>query len=73
MRYRRFLEFNVVGGVAWVLVFLLAGFFFGRIPAVSHNLSLVLIGVVVVTTVPIVVEYVRSRGTSRSVTPDDVE
>jgi membrane-associated protein len=73
MRYRRFLEFNVVGGVAWVLVFLLAGFFFGRIPAVSHNLSMVLIGVVVVTTIPILVEYVRSRGASRSVTPDDVE
>jgi hypothetical protein len=34
---------------------------------------MVLIGVVVVTTIPILVEYVRSRGASRSVTPDDVE
>ena len=70
MHYRRFLEFNVIGGAAWVLVFLLGGFFFGRIPAVRDNLTLVLIAVVVVTTIPIVVEYVRSRRAGRSVDTD---
>jgi membrane-associated protein len=61
MHYRRFLEFNVVGGVAWVSLFIGAGYFFGRIPAVEKNLTLVLVGVVVVTTIPIAFEYVRSR------------
>ena len=70
MHYRRFLEFNVIGGVSWVLVFLLGGYFFGRIPAVRDNLTLVLIAVVVVTTIPIVVEYVRSRRADRSVGTD---
>ena len=61
MRYRRFMEFNVVGGTAWVALFVAAGFLFGRIPAVEKNLTLVLLGVVIVTTIPIVVEVVRSR------------
>lgn len=60
MDYRRFLEFNVAGGVAWVGLFVGAGYFFGRIPAVEENLTLVLFGVVILTTIPIVVEYVRS-------------
>lgn len=61
MHYRRFLEFNLAGAVAWVGLFVASGYFFGRIPAVEKNLTLVLIGVVVVTTIPIVVEYVRTK------------
>jgi membrane-associated protein len=61
MHYRRFLEFNLVGAVAWVGAFIGAGYFFGRIPAVEKNLTLVLIAVVVVTTIPIVVEYLRTK------------
>jgi membrane-associated protein len=73
MKYRRFLGFNIIGGIAWVLVFLAAGFFFGRIPAVSRNLTLVMIGIVLVTTIPIAVESIRSRRASRSVRTDDTE
>jgi membrane-associated protein len=65
MDYRHFIEFNVVGGVSWVALFISAGFFFGRIPAVEHNLLFVLIGVVVVTTIPIVVEWARTRRADR--------
>lgn len=61
MEYRNFLEFNVTGAVAWVGLFVGAGFFFGRIPVVEANLTLVLLGVVVLTTIPIIVEYVRGR------------
>jgi len=66
MRYRRFMEFNVTGAAAWVAVFIGAGYLFGRIPAVEQNLTLVLLGVVVVTTVPIIVEYLRAQGSGRS-------
>jgi membrane-associated protein len=65
MRYRRFFGFNVIGAVAWVGVFVGSGYFFGRIPAVEHNLSLVLVILVVVTTIPIVVEYLRSHRAER--------
>jgi membrane-associated protein len=61
MHYQSFLEFNVIGGAAWVGLFVGAGYFFGRIKIVEENLTLVLLGVIVVTTIPIVVEYVRSR------------
>jgi len=77
MDYRRFLEFNVVGAIAWVGLFVGAGYFFGRIPAVEQNLTLVLFGVVIVTTIPIVVEYVRSvienRAAAKSSAPPSGE
>jgi membrane-associated protein len=66
MHYRRFIEFNAIGGAAWVGLFVTAGFFFGRIPAVEKNLTLVLFGVVLVTTIPIAWEYVRSRRAERA-------
>jgi membrane-associated protein len=61
MHYRRFLEFNVVGALAWVGLFIGTGYFFGSMPWVVDNLALVLVAVVVITTIPIVVEYVRTR------------
>jgi membrane-associated protein len=66
MHYRRFLEFNFIGGAGWVGAFVAAGFFFGRIPAVEKNLTLVLLGVVLVTTLPILWEYVRGRRAGRA-------
>jgi membrane-associated protein len=65
MHYRRFLEFNAIGGVLWVGLFVGSGYFFGRIPIVEKNLTLVLAAVVVVTTIPIVVEYYRSKRAAR--------
>ena len=65
MHYRRFLEFNAIGGVLWVGLFVGAGYFFGRIPIVEKNLTLVLAAVVIVTTIPIVIEYYRSKRAAR--------
>jgi membrane-associated protein len=59
MDYGRFLAYNVVGGVAWVSLFTAAGYFFGRIPVVEKNLTLVLAGVVVVTLVPTFWEFYK--------------
>ena len=65
MNYRKFIEFNVIGGIAWVSLFVWAGYFFGRIPIVERNLTLVLVAVVVVTTLPIVWESVRTSREDR--------
>jgi membrane-associated protein len=65
MHYGRFLEFNVVGAVAWVAVFSLAGYFIGSQTVVQENLTLVLVAFVIITTIPIVAEAVRTRRADR--------
>lgn len=61
MSYGRFLSFNVIGGVGWVLLLTGAGYFFGNIPLVKNNYSLAIIAIIAISTVPIAVEYVRHR------------
>ena len=67
MDYVHFITYNVVGGVVWVGLFLFGGYLFGGIPFVANNLVLVLAAVVVITTIPIVFEYLRQRGIAKRV------
>ncbi len=57
MAYGRFVTYNVVGGIVWVTLFLLAGFFFGNIPLVKNNFTMVIMGIVVVSFLPIVLKF----------------
>ena len=66
MRYFKFLTYNVIGGVVWVGFFLSAGYFFGGIPFVEKNLTLVIYTIVVISFLPIVVEYFRKRKKEKS-------
>jgi len=59
MTYLRFLFFNVFGGVLWVLLFVLSGYWFGNMPVVQKNFSLVIIALVLIPAIPSVVEVVR--------------
>lgn len=61
MSYGRFIAFNVIGGVGWVVLLVGAGYFFGNIPFVKANFSLAILAIILVSTVPILVEYVRHR------------
>jgi membrane-associated protein len=61
MTYGRFIAWNVGGAVLWVGLVLYAGYFFGNIPVVRQNLSLVIIGIVIVSIMPGVVAYLRER------------
>ena len=61
MDYGRFLLFNVTGGVFWVVSLTTAGYFFGNLPIVKDNLSLVVLGIVIASIMPAVIEYVRHR------------
>jgi membrane-associated protein len=56
-----FVIYNAVGAIAWVTLCLGAGWLFGNIPVVKNNFSLVTIGIVAVSLLPMVVEYVRGR------------
>jgi membrane-associated protein len=62
MTYRKFLSYNVVGGILWIFSLTLAGYFFGNIPVVRNNFSLVIMAIVVISIMPGVIEYLRQRG-----------
>ncbi len=61
MAYPRFLFFNVFGGVLWVLLFALVGYWFGNIPFVKNNFSLVIVALVLIPAIPAAVEFVRMQ------------
>ena len=72
MRYSVFLAYNVIGGIVWVLLLTLAGYFFGNMPVVRKNFSLVIVAIIVISTIPIVVEYVKARRRPRPYPPPHV-
>ncbi len=61
MRYRRFLLYNVTGGLLWVFVLTLAGYYFGTLKFVKENFSLVILGIIIVSILPGVIEFLRHR------------
>jgi len=62
MRYRRFLTYNVVGGIGWVVSMTLAGYLLGQtVPNISKNIHLLVIVVIVLSVIPIAVEVYRER------------
>ena len=61
MNYPRFLAYNVGGAVLWVSLFTLAGYFFGNIPAVKSNFTLVILAIIGLSLLPIIVEIIRGR------------
>lgn len=61
MNFMKFSFFNIIGGVAWVLLFMFAGFFFGNIPAVKHNFTYVIFAIIFVSLLPTVIPYIRSK------------
>jgi len=65
MGYRRFALYNVAGAVAWVTLFTLLGYFFGQTPFVKRNFQIVILAIIVISVLPMVVEYLRPRATSR--------
>ena len=65
MHYPRFLFYNVTGGVAWITLFVWAGYFFGNIPTVEKHFELVIFAIIGLSVVPMVIEYWKERRRSR--------
>jgi membrane-associated protein len=61
MSYPKFITYNVVGAVLWVGLFVPAGYFFGNIPAVRKNFTLVILAIIALSVLPIALEAIRSR------------
>jgi len=67
MTYVRFITYNIVGGIGWVVILTLAGYFFGNIPLVRNNYSLVILAIIVISVlpaaIPVITELFRHRRT----------
>jgi len=61
MSYSKFLIFNITGGIAWTALFIFAGYFFGNIPIVRDNLTLVIFAIIFISILPAIIEYLRHR------------
>ena len=66
MSYGKFIAYNVIGGVGWVVSITLAGFFFGNIPIVRNNFTFVIFAIIVISILPGIVEYIRHHRRSRA-------
>ncbi len=72
MDYRRFITFNLIGGILWVTIFITLGALFGNIPFVKNNFELVTLGIVLISILPMIFEFVRARRSRASVIPGEV-
>ncbi|MBN1940524.1 MAG: DedA family protein [Candidatus Aminicenantes bacterium] len=61
MNYGKFLSYNIIGGVGWVALFVFGGYFFGNLPFVKKNFSLVIIAIILISLIPILWEFIRHR------------
>jgi membrane-associated protein len=59
MRYRVFVSFSAVGSIAWISGLTLSGYFFGNIPLVKNNLTLIILGIIVISLFPAINEFIR--------------
>jgi membrane-associated protein len=69
MAYPRFAAYNISGALLWVLSLTYAGYWFGNLPWIRDNLSLVIVGIIVLSILPAVVEVLRARAASRRERP----
>lgn len=61
MAYSHFIIYNITGGIAWIAVFIFGGYYFGSIPAVKNNFTLVVMAIVFISILPGVIEFLRHR------------
>jgi membrane-associated protein len=61
MSYSWFIAYNVVGGIAWITIFVLGGYYFGNMAVVKKNFTLVILAIILISVMPGVIEYLRQR------------
>jgi membrane-associated protein len=61
MTYLKFISYNIIGGVAWPAVCIFSGYFFGNIPIVKNNFTLVIQAIIFISILPTIIEYLRQR------------
>jgi membrane-associated protein len=69
MTYPKFLAYNVIGGITWIASFILLGYFFGNIPVVKRNFTLVIIAIIILSILPSIIEVFRHRRRNKKAGP----
>jgi membrane-associated protein len=69
MPYRRFAFFNIIGGISWVVSMTVAGYFLGQIEFVKKHIELIVIGIIVISVLPAVIAWLRSRVAPKAADP----
>lgn len=69
MTYSRFMTFNVVGALLWIGLLIPAGYFFGNLPLVKQNFSVVVLAIIVLSVLPAVIEFFRERARLKRAQP----
>jgi membrane-associated protein len=65
MKYRKFIVYNVIGGITWVALFISMGYFFGNIPFVKKNFELVIFAIIAISFIPPILEVLKARKESK--------
>ena len=61
MTYWHFISYNVIGGIVWIVAFVFAGYYFGNIPMVKNNFTMVIFAIIIISILPGVIEFIRQR------------
>jgi len=61
MKYRKFISYNVIGGIIWVALFISLGYFFGNIPFVKKNFEFVIFAIIAISFIPPIYEFLKAR------------
>jgi len=73
MNYTKFISYNIIGGIAWVCIFLLAGYFFGNIPTVKNNFTIVIMAIIIISVMPGFIAYFRQKFLDRQNVPGEAK
>ena len=61
MTYGRFISYNIIGGITWIVLFILGGYFFGNLPMVKRNFTWVIMAIIFISVLPGIIEFLRQR------------
>jgi len=65
MTYFKFISYNIFGGILWVALFVYGGYFFGNIPIIKQNFSIVAVVIILLSIVPIIIEFLKKKRTAK--------
>ena len=61
MKYFKFIKYSIIGGITWVFALTLLGFFFGNLPIVQENFETVIFGIIGLSLLPMLIEFIRAK------------
>jgi membrane-associated protein len=72
MSYKNFVTYNMVGGISWISLFLLVGYFFGNLSFVSKNFTVIIYAIILISVMPAIYEFARQKYFTKVNTDEDI-